>query len=109
MNFYALITMLIPPWLLMLMAATAAAGWLWRLRLKNTYVLPTTAKVTEAIGWIMAAMFYAMVQFADRPLANAVALSRLVWLVLMINAVVQHVYILRINRYVEKRMDHAGK
>ncbi len=103
MQIYALIAQLIPAWLLMLMAALVAFGWLWRRRMKTSYILPRAVKDTGAISWGGVALFYAVSQFGDPPLPAAVAMVRVIWLILLFNEIMQHIYIWRIRSNAKRR------
>lgn len=101
LDFYDVIIVLIPAWLLALMGAATALGWLWRLHRHVPYIPPKAYKISSMIGWGLAAIFYTLIALGTIDGDQAVAMVRFVWLILFTNEIVAHLYVYWICRHLE--------
>lgn len=92
-DFYDLVLSIISQRLLWILAIVVALGWLWRLRYNIPYAPPKAAKITAAGVFGALAYFYLMADFADWPLEHYQALSRVVFLMLLLHEIMHHIFV----------------
>ena len=98
MHAYDVILVLIPAWLLIVLALSVAACWVWRLHISVSYAPPKAAKVSSVIGWLLLASFYLIqIGIPNLPLVVSVSMIRMVWVFFAANELAQHFYIYKIR------------
>lgn len=103
LDIYDLVIVLIPAWLLALLGALVAAGWILRLHHHIQYAPPKAYKFSSMLGWGLAAVFYALIAFGAIGGDQAIAMVRFVWMLLFCNEIAGHVYVWWIVRQLESQ------